>query len=86
MRGAKVVTNTTTGRSKGYGFVKFVDENERNHAMNEMNNVYCSTRPMCISASTPKKFVGYQQQYTPKGREESFVHIGRRTELNKKNI
>jgi RNA recognition motif-containing protein len=38
VRGAKVVLDTTIGRSKGYGFVKFVDENERNHAMTEMNN------------------------------------------------
>jgi RNA recognition motif-containing protein len=66
MRGAKVVIDTTISRSKGYGFVKFANENERNHAMNEMNNEYCSTRPMCISAATPKKSMGYQQQYTPK--------------------
>jgi RNA recognition motif-containing protein len=86
VRGAKVVTDTTTGRSKGYGFVKFADENERNRAMTEMNNAYCSTRPMRISAATPKKSVGYQQQYTPKGRQEAFVHIGPGTELRTKNI
>ncbi|TKY48373.1 Polyadenylate-binding protein RBP47B' [Spatholobus suberectus] len=55
VRGAKVVTDPNTGRSKGYGFVKFSDENERNRAMTEMNGVYCSTRPMRISAATPKK-------------------------------
>jgi RNA recognition motif-containing protein len=66
VRGAKVVTDPSTGCSKGYGFVKFVDENERNRAMTEMNNVYCSTRPMRISAATPKKSAGFQQQYTPK--------------------
>ncbi|KAF2312037.1 hypothetical protein GH714_027833 [Hevea brasiliensis] len=64
VRGAKVVTDPSTGRSKGYGFVKFGDENERNRAMTEMNGVYCSTRPMRISAATPKKTTGYQQQYT----------------------
>ncbi|CAN1263791.1 Polyadenylate-binding protein RBP47B' [Linum perenne] len=63
VRGAKVVTDPNTGRSKGYGFVKFGDENERNRAMSEMNGVYCSTRPMRISAATPKKTTGYQQQY-----------------------
>ncbi|XP_011625480.1 polyadenylate-binding protein RBP47B' isoform X2 [Amborella trichopoda] len=67
VRGAKVVTDPNTGRSKGYGFVKFSDENERNRAMTEMNGVYCSTRPMRISAATPKKSTGIQQQYaTPK--------------------
>ncbi|CAL5348908.1 unnamed protein product [Camellia sinensis] len=63
VRGAKVVTDPNTGRSKGYGFVKFADEMERNHAMSEMNGVYCSTRQMHISAATPKKTTGFQQQY-----------------------
>ncbi|KAK9273580.1 hypothetical protein L1049_018390 [Liquidambar formosana] len=31
--------------------------------MSEMNGVYCSTRPMRISAATPKKTTGFQQQY-----------------------
>ena len=86
VRGAKVVTDPNTGRSKGYGFVKFADENERNRAMSEMNGVYCSTRPMRISAATPKKTIGVQQQYTPgKGNEyvlyclsfSSFYHFSR---------
>lgn len=68
VRGAKVVTDPNTGRSKGYGFVKFGDEMERNRAMTEMNGVYCSTRPMRISAATPKKTTAFQQQYlAPKG-------------------
>ncbi|KAI8000118.1 Polyadenylate-binding protein RBP47B' [Camellia lanceoleosa] len=54
VRGAKVVIDPNT-RSKGYGFVKFLDEMERNRAMSEMNGVYCSTRPMRIGAATPKK-------------------------------
>lgn len=64
VRGAKVVTDPNTGRSKGYGFVKFAEEMERNRAMTEMNGVYCSTRPMRISAATPKKTTGFQQPYT----------------------
>lgn len=64
VRGAKVVTDPNTGRSKGYGFVKFADEMERNRAMVEMNGVYCSTRPMRINAAIPKKpSGGVQQQY-----------------------
>ncbi|TYJ20772.1 hypothetical protein E1A91_A08G019300v1 [Gossypium mustelinum] len=63
VRGAKVVTDPNTGRSKGYGFVKFSDETERNRAMTDMNGVYCSTRAMRISAATPKKTTGFQQQY-----------------------
>ncbi|KAM3315620.1 hypothetical protein ACQJBY_034009 [Aegilops geniculata] len=63
VRGAKVVTDPNTGRSKGYGFVKFADENEKTRAMSEMNGVYCSTRPMRISAAIPKKSSGSQLQY-----------------------
>lgn len=65
VRGAKVVTDPSTGRSKGYGFVKFADEAERNRAMGEMNGVYISTRAMRISAATPKKTssTALQQQY-----------------------
>ncbi|TQD92193.1 hypothetical protein C1H46_022231 [Malus baccata] len=63
VRGAKVVTDPNTGRSKGYGFVKFADETERNRAMSEMNGQYCSSRPMRISAATPKKTTSFQQQY-----------------------
>ncbi|CAA7044780.1 unnamed protein product [Microthlaspi erraticum] len=66
VRGAKVVTDPSTGRSKGYGFVKFAEESERNRAMAEMNGLYCSTRPMRISAATPKKSVGLQQPYAAK--------------------
>ncbi|KAL1189236.1 Polyadenylate-binding protein RBP47B' [Cardamine amara subsp. amara] len=66
VRGAKVVTDPSTGRSKGYGFVKFAEESERNRAMAEMNGLFCSTRPMRISAATPKKNIGLQQQYVTK--------------------
>ncbi|XP_047162473.1 polyadenylate-binding protein RBP47B' [Vigna umbellata] len=65
VKGAKVVTDPATGRSKGYGFVKFTDETQRNRAMTEMNGVYCSTRPMRISAATPKKNASFQNQYAP---------------------
>ncbi|GBG78081.1 hypothetical protein CBR_g26019 [Chara braunii] len=58
VKGAKVVTDVQTGRSKGYGFVRFLDEAERDRAMLEMQGVYCSSRPMRISAATPKKTSG----------------------------
>ncbi|KAK9044333.1 hypothetical protein V6N11_072643 [Hibiscus sabdariffa] len=64
VKGAKVVIDSNTGRSKGYGFVRFGDENERSRAMTEMNGVYCSSRPMRIGVATPKKTSGYQQQYS----------------------
>ncbi|XP_004499084.1 polyadenylate-binding protein RBP47C'-like [Cicer arietinum] len=61
VKAAKVVYDANTGRSKGYGFVRFGDENERSQAMTQMNGVYCSSRPMRIGAATPRKSTGHQQ-------------------------
>lgn len=61
VKAAKVVIDINTGRSKGYGFVRFGDDNERTQAMTEMNGTYCSTRPMRIGAATPRKSFAYQQ-------------------------
>jgi RNA recognition motif-containing protein len=72
VKGAKVVTDANTGRSKGYGFVRFGEEMERNRAMSEMNGVYCSTRPMRISAATPKKALGPAQQQNPNAIASSY--------------
>jgi RNA recognition motif-containing protein len=72
VKGAKVVTDANTGRSKGYGFVRFGEEIERNRAMSEMNGVYCSTRPMRISAATPKKALGPAQQQNPNAIASSY--------------
>ncbi|KAK2997421.1 hypothetical protein RJ639_044592 [Escallonia herrerae] len=67
VKAAKVVIDANTGRSKGYGFVRFGDDNERTQAMTEMNGVYCSSRAMRIGAATPRKSSGYQQQYSSQG-------------------
>lgn len=61
VKGAKVVTDRTTGRTKGYGFVRFGDETEQLRAMTEMNGMFCSTRPMRIGPATTKKNEGTQQ-------------------------
>ncbi|PKA63206.1 Polyadenylate-binding protein RBP47 [Apostasia shenzhenica] len=58
VKGAKVVIDVTTGRSRGYGFVRFGDDNEKTLAMTEMNGVYCSNRAMRICAATPRKISG----------------------------
>lgn len=67
VKGAKVVVDSNTGRSKGYGFVRFGDENERSRAMTEMNGEYCSSRPMRIGVATPKK-PSTQHQHSSQGR------------------
>ncbi|XP_047337588.1 polyadenylate-binding protein RBP45-like [Impatiens glandulifera] len=65
VKGAKVVSDRMTGRSKGYGFVKFADENEQIRAMTEMNGVMCSSRPMRIGAAATKKTSGQQYEKAP---------------------
>ncbi|KAK4796851.1 hypothetical protein SAY86_029177 [Trapa natans] len=62
VKGAKVVSDRMTGRSKGYGFVKFGEEAEQLRAMNEMNGRYCSSRPMRIGPAANKK-IGSGQSY-----------------------
>ncbi|TMX04441.1 hypothetical protein EJD97_008856 [Solanum chilense] len=64
VKGAKVVTDRITGRTKGYGFVKFSDESEQLRAMTEMNGVLCSSRPMRIGPAANKKPMGTPQKAT----------------------
>ena len=61
VKGAKVITDHITGRSKGYGFVMFADESDQQRAMTEMNGVVLSTRPMRIGAAANKKSANVQQ-------------------------
>lgn len=60
VKGAKVVTDRVTGRTKGYGFVRFGDESEQLRAMTEMNGRFCSTRPMRIGPAANKQKMGGQ--------------------------
>nr|GFA19507.1 zinc finger, CCHC-type [Tanacetum cinerariifolium] len=59
------------GCSKGYGFVRFGDNEKRTRAMTKINGTYCSSRPTRIGAVTPRKSPGYdQQQFGP---QDTFV-------------
>ncbi|KAI5077524.1 hypothetical protein GOP47_0007348 [Adiantum capillus-veneris] len=76
VKGARVVTDTLTGRSKGYGFVRFGDDAERTRSMTEMNGVYCSSRPMRINVATPKKALNQQQQFNAKASSSTYQGYG----------
>jgi RNA recognition motif-containing protein len=58
VKGAKVIIDANTGRSRGYGFVRFGDDNDKTLAMTEMNGVYCSTRPIRVGLATPRRSQG----------------------------
>jgi len=65
VKGAKVITDRVTGRSKGYGFVTFGDRNEQDRAITEMDGMLCSSRPMRIGPGITKQTTVYQQPYPP---------------------
>ncbi|KAF9181445.1 hypothetical protein BGZ51_005437 [Haplosporangium sp. Z 767] len=53
-RSAKIMTDPTTGLSRGYGFVRFGDESEQMRSLQEMQGMFCGSRPIRISMATPK--------------------------------
>ena len=55
VRNARVVTDPRTGRSKGFGFVRFADERERDAALVEMHGTPCGSRAMRLSLAVPRK-------------------------------
>ncbi|KAK4759259.1 hypothetical protein SAY87_022390 [Trapa incisa] len=85
VKSAKVVMDRLTGRTKGYGFVKFADESEQLRAMNEMNGVFLSTRPMRIGLAASKK-TATGQQYTTKASYQSTQFSQVETDPNNKTV
>ena len=53
-KSAKIMTDPISGMSRGYGFVRFSDQQDQDRALTEMQGVYCGNRPMRISTATPK--------------------------------
>ncbi|KAI1849214.1 hypothetical protein JX266_005175 [Neoarthrinium moseri] len=53
-KSAKIMTDQQTGQSRGYGFVRFSNEQDQQRALVEMQGVYCGNRPMRVSPATPK--------------------------------
>ncbi|KAK2076685.1 hypothetical protein QBZ16_005445 [Prototheca wickerhamii] len=55
VRSAKVITDASTGRSKGYGFVRFLSEEQRDKALETMGGHFLSNRPIRVHLATAKK-------------------------------
>jgi hypothetical protein len=51
------MTDPVTGRSRGFGFVRFGAESERDRAISEMQGVYISTRE-CIGCAWSRQQLG----------------------------
>ena len=54
----QVITDPLTGRSKGYGFVRFGNEAERDRSLTEMSGHIINSRPIRVSVATAKKNQG----------------------------
>ncbi|KAJ9517409.1 hypothetical protein QJQ45_016784 [Haematococcus lacustris] len=54
-RTAKVMVDVASQRSRGYGFVRFSIEAERDRAVAEMSGVYLGSRPIRVSVATAKR-------------------------------
>ncbi|EEB05460.1 RNA-binding protein [Schizosaccharomyces japonicus yFS275] len=68
-KSAKIMMDSNTNLSRGYGFVRFYDENDQKRALTEMQGVYCGNRPMRIAMATPKS---KNHMYSPM----NMMHIG----------
>lgn len=53
LESVKVITDKTTGESKGYGFVKFVSHNDADRALNVMNGHCIGSKRLSVSYKTP---------------------------------
>jgi len=50
---AKVIMDRETGRSKGFGFVEFEDDDAAKAAMNKLNNTDLQGRTIVVSEARP---------------------------------
>lgn len=51
----QVINDPMTGRSKGFGFVRFGLEAERDRSLNEMNGVFVGSRAIRVSLATARR-------------------------------
>lgn len=52
---ARVITDRDTHRSKGFGFVTFVDEASNQKAIDDLNGKELDGRPITVTAARPKE-------------------------------
>ncbi|ORY99713.1 hypothetical protein BCR42DRAFT_430043 [Absidia repens] len=55
-KSAKIMTDPTTGQSRGYGFIRFHDRLDQQRALIEMQGfLFVNNRPIRVSLATPKQ-------------------------------
>jgi RNA recognition motif-containing protein len=55
---AKVITDRDTGRSRGFGFVTFADDEAGDRAINEMNGTEIDGRPVRVNEAHERRNSG----------------------------
>jgi RNA recognition motif-containing protein len=53
-KSAEIITDPISGMSRGYGFVRFSEQQDQERALTEMRGVYCGNRSIRISPAIPK--------------------------------
>lgn len=52
---ARVITDRDSGRSKGFGFVEFDNEDDNQKAVDQLNGQELDGRPISVSIARPKE-------------------------------
>ena len=62
---AKVITDKFTGRSRGFGFVEMVDDEEGEKAINALNETQFDGRTISVNVAKPRE--ERPRNFSPKG-------------------
>ncbi len=68
---AKVITDRETSRSRGFGFVTFVDNEAADHAINEMNGTQLEGRTIQVNEAQQRGSRGSRSGGPRGGRERA---------------
>jgi RNA recognition motif-containing protein len=73
---ARVMKDTITGKSKGYGFVSFTHMDEANEALAQMNGALVNTKNIVVTFHEHKKALPMTQQQQQQQQEHDFIQFG----------
>lgn len=58
---AKVIKDRETGRSKGFGFVEMINDDEAKAAIDELDGTEINGRSVKVNKARPKEKAGYRR-------------------------
>jgi RNA recognition motif-containing protein len=72
---ARVMKDTVTGISKGYGFVSFTHMDEANEALRNMDGALLNSKNIIVTFHTHKKSISQQQQQKQPKRQQEYINL-----------